>query len=307
MPETMTGLIETPAGIRGALAGGLRRLVDRVGKEPALDDLHLVHTIPKTGTYTLLEFVRSVGLRAEVRGTNHQLCMERSGEAWERDRRSRSFLAGASWERGRMNARWAVHQHLRAGAPAGGFVPPRKAHVISSTREPVGRRLSGAFFRSRKSAEPVAFEAALARLLDEKPATAGLMRGAHWWELDSWFDRNVKATMGIDIFAEPFDQARGWQIYEGEEARLLLIRQESFARLPEAMSAFYGLRVRPAAIPHANAGEQHAYRGSYREAKAKIRVPASVLDTVYSARYTRHFYSPDEIRGFKERWSEPAP
>jgi hypothetical protein len=300
-------MTDRAGGIRGALAGGLQRLADRVGREPALDDLHLVHTIPKTGTYTLLEFIQNLGLRAEIRGTNHQLGLQRSAEAWERDRRSRGFLAGAGWDRGRMNERWAVHLHLRAAAREAGFVPPRRAHVISSTREPVGRRLSGAFFRSRKSTEPVAFEAALARLLDEKPAARGLMAGAHWWELDAWFDANVKETMGIDIFAEPFDQARGWQIYEGEEARLLLIRQESFARLPEAVSAFYGLRVRPAAIPHANAGEQHAYRGSYREAKEKIRVPAPVLDTVYSARYTRHFYSPDEIRGFKERWGELAP
>ncbi|HEX8213216.1 MAG TPA: putative capsular polysaccharide synthesis family protein [Longimicrobium sp.] len=304
----MTEPIGTPAaGIRGALAEGLQRLADRVGREPILDDLHLVHTIPKTGTFTLLEFIQNLGMRAEIRGTNHQLGLQRSRESWDRDRRTRSFLATAAFERGQVNERWAVYRHLRGSAPAAGCIPPRKVHVISSTREPVGRRLSGAFFRSRKNAEPTSMEGALGRLLAEKPTRDGLMGGARWWELDAWFDANVKATMGIDIFAEPFDQARGWQIYEGEEARLLLIRQESFARLPEAMSAFYGLRVRAAAIPHANSGEQHAYRGSYREAKAKIRVPAPVLDTVYSARYTRHFYSPDEIRGFKERWSEPAP
>jgi hypothetical protein len=305
----MTGGHETPAAgrIRGTLAGGLRRLAALVGGEPALPDLHLIHTLPKTGTYTLLEFVRGLGLPAEVRGTNHQLCFRRPPEAWERDGRTRTFLATAAWERGRVDERWAVHRHLRQRAPGAGCVPPRRAHVISSTREPVGRRLSGAFFRSRKKAEPIGVESALGRLLEQEPAGQGLLSGARWWELDSWFDRNVKGIMGIDVFAEPFDHARGWQIYEGEDARLLLIRQESFARLPEAVSAFYGLRARPAAIPHANAGEQHSYSGSYREAKERIRVPASLLDTVYSARYASHFYSPEEIRGFRERWSEPAP
>jgi hypothetical protein len=299
---------ETPGAgrVRRALAGGLRRLAELAGSEPALPDLHLVHTLPKTGTYTLLEFVQKQGL-AELRGTNHQLCLERAAEPWDRDRRTRSFLVTAAWERGRLNERWAVHRHMRERGPTAGCVPPRRVHVISSTREPVARRLSGAFFRSRKNSESLGVESALARLLEETPADRGLMSGARWWELDAWFDRNVKAPLGIDVFAEPFDQARGWQIYEGEDARLLLIRQESFASLPAAVSAFYGLRVRPAAIPHANAGEGHAYRGSYREAKERIRVPASLLETVYSARYARHFYSPDEIRGFKERWSEPAP
>ena len=305
MPETTN---ETPAagGIRGALAGGLRRLADAVGREPVLDDLHLVHTLPKTGTVTLLQFLQELGLPGVVRGTYHQLGWEQPGEAWEWDRRSRSFLAGAAWERGLANERWAVHRHLRARAPAVGCVPPRRGCVISSTREPVGRQLSGAFFRSRTSSVPIGVEAAVARLTQQKPLARGMLSGAHWWELDAWFDHNVKGPLGIDVFAKPFDQARGWQIYEGEHARLLLIRQESFARLPEAVSAFYGLRVRPAAIPHANAGEGHAYRGSYREAKERIRIPAPFLDTVYSARYARHFYSPDEIRGFKERWSEPA-
>jgi hypothetical protein len=301
--------IETPfpGGIRGALAGGLQRLAQLVGREPVLDDLHMILTLPKTGTFTLLEFVQNLRLGGIVCGTNHQLGWEQPAEAWERDRRSREFLAGAAWERGRVNARWAVYRHLRGTVAGAGCVPPRKACVISSTREPVGRRLSGAFFRSRKNSEPISVEAALARLTGDRPGERGLTSGARWWELDAWFDRNVKAPLGIDVFAEPFDQARGWQIYEGEHARLLLIRQESFASLPEAMGTFYGLPVRRAAIPHANAGEGHAYRGSYREAKERIRVPASLLDTVYSARYARHFYSADEIRGFTQRWSEPAP
>ncbi|HEY0153580.1 MAG TPA: putative capsular polysaccharide synthesis family protein [Longimicrobium sp.] len=291
-----------PGGLRGALAGRLQRLADRIGREPILDDLHLVHTIPKTGTYTLLEFVQRLGLRGEVRGTNHQLCLRRSAEVWDRDARPRGFLAATAWDRGRVNECWAVYRRLRSSAPSAGCAPPRRLHVISSTREPVGRRLSGAFFRSRKGPEPISVESALARLMEE-PAQGGPMAGTRWWELDAWFDRNVKETLGIDVFAEPFDRERGWQIYEGEDARLLLVRQESFARLPEAASAFYGLPA-PAAIPHANAGEHHAYRGSYREAREKMRVPAALLDTVYSARYARHFYSDTELQAFRRRWEE---
>lgn len=289
--------------VRGAMAERLRRLAALAGGEPMLEDLHLVLTIPKTGTYTLIELVQSLGLRADVRGTNHQLCSRRPAESWERDPRARAFMVNAAWERGRVNERWAIHHHLRRRAPAAGCIPPRKVHVISATREPVSQRLSGAFFSARENREPMDAAAALARLMERTPLQSGWLSGARWWELDAWFDRNVKETLGIDVFAEPFDRERGWQIYEGEDARLLLVRQESFAGLPEAVSAFYGLPA-PAAIPHANAGENHAYRGSYREAREKMRVPASLLDTVYSARYARHFYSDTELQAFRRRWEE---
>jgi hypothetical protein len=289
---------------RAALAQGLRRLAALAGSPPVLDDLHLILTIPKTGTYTLLELVQSLGLQADVRSTNHQLCSSRPVESWERDPRARTFMVNAAWERGRVNERWAVHRHLRRRAAPTGCVPPRKAHVISATRDPVSQRLSGAFFSARENREPMNVESARARLMERKPLESGWLSGARWWELDSWFDRNVKANLDIDVFAEPFDQARGWQIYEGEDARLLLIRQESFAALPEAVSAFLGLRTPHAAIPHANAGEHHSYRGRYREAQERVRVPASLLDTVYSARYARHFYSDTELQAFIRRWEE---
>jgi hypothetical protein len=290
--------------VRGALAEGLRRLATLAGAAPVLEDLHLVLTIPKTGTYTLLELVQSLGLLADVRGANHQLGWERPAAAWDLNPRPRAFMVNAAWERGRLNERWRVHRHLRRRAIATGCAPPRRLHVISSTREPVGQGLSGAFFSAREYGVAMDAESALARLVDQRPLEAGLLMGVRWWELDCWFDRNVKASLGIDVFAEPFDQARGWQIYEGEDARLLLIRQESFASLPEAVSAFYGLRVSPTVIPHANAGEDHAYRDSYRDAKRRIRIPASLLDTVYSGRYARHFYSDSELQAFRRRWEE---
>ncbi|HEX8451093.1 MAG TPA: putative capsular polysaccharide synthesis family protein [Longimicrobium sp.] len=301
------GPTSSPAAgaIRGALAAGLQRLAGLAGREPMLEDLALILTIPRTGTYTLVELVRGLGIRADVRGTSHQLCLRRPPEEWERDGRRRSVLAAAAWDRGRTNERWEAHRHLRRRAPAAGCDAPRKVHVIASTREPVSQRLSHAFFSASESPELTGVSSALGQLTDREPHRAGLLSGAHWWELDVWFDRHVKPNLGIDVFAEPFDRARGWQIYEGEDARLLLVRQESFDALPEAAGVFFGLRA--GAVPDANAGEGHAYRGSYREARERVRVPASLLDTVYSARYASHFYTPDEIRAFKKRWSEPAP
>src|SRR5581483_10811453 len=41
-----------------------------------------------------------------------------------------------------------------------------------------------------------------------------------------WFDREVKEVFGLDVYAEAFDKARGYQIYENARARLIVIRLE---------------------------------------------------------------------------------
>ena len=291
--------------LRARAARGLRELGYALGvEEPVLGDLHMVLTIPKTGTYTLLAFLQRLGLAGEVRAAYHQLGWQRPAEEWERDGRTRDFLVNGGWERGRVTERWTLHRHLRGRAIHARCIPPSKVSVVVSTREPVSRQLSGIFFRERERRESVSAGFAMSRLLDRSPERTGVVSGGRWWELDTWFDRNVKANFGIGVFAEPFDAARGWQIYEGEDARVLLIRQESFANLPEAARTFYGLRSAPEEIPHANAGHEHGYDAAYREAKEKIRLPGSLLDEVYGARYARHFYSPAELAGFRRRWEE---
>lgn len=296
-PPARTPLITR---VRSLLARGLRRIERTTGVAvPIVDDLHLVLTIPKTGTYTLLEMARALGVRGDLRSANHGLVAQ---EAWDSDARTRGTLLNDGWERGRVVERVAVHRQLRARAHAAQCRAPGKISLLAATREPVGRQLSDIFYKRWEDQQSTTAEEAATIAL--RSHAMRMVLDGRWWELDLWFDQQVKAHFGIDVFAEPFDQARGWQVYEGEDARMLLIRQESFGELPLAMATFYGLPAVPLQVPHENRADEHGYDDPYREAKRKIRLPTSLLETAYSGRYARHFYSEAELLGFRAKWEE---
>ncbi|HLL81356.1 MAG TPA: putative capsular polysaccharide synthesis family protein [Longimicrobium sp.] len=288
---------------RNVLTRGLRLVERASGVEVhPLEELHLVLTIPKTGTYTLLEMARTLGVRGDLRSANHQLVSHADADGWEGDPRNRDFLYNDGWERGRVAERVALHRELRARAALSGCVPPRKISLLVATREPVGRRLSEIFFKRWEVQESTTASEAAAIALGSHHMP--LVHGGRWWELDLWFDQQVRAPFGIDVFAEPFDRARGWQVYEGEDARMLLIRQEDFGQLPAAMSALYGLPSAPARVPHENRADEHGYQDPYRQAKESIKLPPALLDAAYSARYARHFYTEAELKAFRAHWGE---
>jgi hypothetical protein len=289
--------------VRRHLATGLRRLGHALGVEhPTLDDLHLVLTIPKTGTYSLLALAQRLHPNGDVRSANHRLVFHIDEFSDEDDTGTRDFIVNRGWETGRVSERVAVHQRLRRRAQASRSVQPRPISLLVATREPVGRFISGVYFRRWSVQRSTTLDDMRKLVFDPRPLA--IIKSGRWWDLDLWFDHQVKAHFGIDVFAEPFDVERGWQIYEGEDARMLLIRQESFARLPQAIAAFYGLSSVPAEVPHENAGKDHGYEAAYREAKATIKLPDSILDEAYGTRYARHFYSDAELQAFKRRWAE---
>jgi hypothetical protein len=53
---------------------------------------------------------------------------------------------------------------------------------------------------------------------------------------------------------------------------------------------------------NANISEEKNYQTAYREFKDAIHLPCSYLDTVYESRHVKHFYTDEEISGFKARW-----
>jgi hypothetical protein len=46
-----------------------------------------------------------------------------------------------------------------------------------------------------------------------------------------WFDKQLKEPFGIDVYAVPFPRAQGYQIFETDRVRLLVIRLEDLSRV----------------------------------------------------------------------------
>jgi hypothetical protein len=119
-----------------------------------------------------------------------------------------------------------------------------------------------------------------------------------------WFDVQLKAVFGIDVYSSDFPHQQGYNIYNGKNRdRLLLIRLEDLNRIgQEAINLF--LNVKNFNFIPSNVGEEKVYSILYREFK-KLPLPKSYLETMYSTRYARHFYTDKEIENFIHKWMEP--
>ena len=121
-----------------------------------------------------------------------------------------------------------------------------------------------------------------------------------------FFDQEFKGNLGIDLYTTPFPVDRGYQIYEGDKADVLLIRLENLDQcFTQAMEEFLG----PCNIPliSANIGSQKDYATTYQQFKEIIHLPQTYVDRMYNAQFTQHFYSSDEIEAFRTKWiAQPA-
>jgi hypothetical protein len=119
-----------------------------------------------------------------------------------------------------------------------------------------------------------------------------------------WFDRELKTVFGVDIFAEPFDHARGYRIIETPRAKVLVLRMEDLDRaltpsLREILPSSPTL-----GMVRANVRAETEEAAIYRGVKERLRLPKAVVEQVYSSRYVQHLYSPDMVERFRARWSQ---
>lgn len=122
--------------------------------------------------------------------------------------------------------------------------------------------------------------------------------------LEAWYDNQIKALWGIDVFKDPFPQENGYQVYRGESINLIIFRLEDLNRVAgKAFEEFLGFK--DFKIISVNVGEEKAYADLYQKFKQRP-LPASYVDEVYNSRFARHFYSKEEIKQFRQRWTKTA-
>jgi hypothetical protein len=119
--------------------------------------------------------------------------------------------------------------------------------------------------------------------------------------------RELKGYLGINPLELPFDHQRGFQVMETRRGRLLLLRQENFDRLPEALAELLTVPDILFKIPRVNAAEDKKIAAAYKELAPALRFPREFVESVYSDPYATTFYTPKERQIFAARWSEPSP
>ncbi|MBU0689942.1 MAG: putative capsular polysaccharide synthesis family protein [Gammaproteobacteria bacterium] len=179
----------------------------------------------------------------------------------------------------------------------------RRAWVISMVRDPVARDISDVFQNMpihHASLLVPGGEVQIRKTLDALAENFSAFDESSDYAC-TWFDREMKEVFGIDVFATPFDRARGYSILENERARLLLLRMEDMDDIfCDAMQAFMGLSVQ---LGRFNDASDKGYHAAYKAVTGQVRLPRTVAEKIYASRYARHFYSDTMIEAFLNKWT----
>lgn len=176
--------------------------------------------------------------------------------------------------------------------------PATRWNVITLVREPVIRNVSS-FFESLHEFVP---EARTGDVSVETLGHAFVQRFGHAAPLE-WFQKQLVPVFGINPYAAPFPHDAGFQVLEGERARLLIMRTKDLATyFSSAIDAFLGVKIRR--LRRANESEGKWYSAMQQRFLADFRFPPSYLDEMYGSEYARHFYTADELAGFRARFGE---
>lgn len=119
----------------------------------------------------------------------------------------------------------------------------------------------------------------------------------------TWFDQELKEVFGLNVFQYPFNKDRGFDLYSEKNTSLLIMRLENLNEcFQDAMSSFLGKSVQ--ITESRNKADNKEYGDVYTMLKERIELPAWYLDKYYSSNFVKHFYTPAEIKNFRNKWYE---
>jgi hypothetical protein len=116
-----------------------------------------------------------------------------------------------------------------------------------------------------------------------------------------WFNKELKAVFGIDVYGHPFDGEKGYSIIKQDGLEVLVVKLEKLNDLERVVGEFVG-------APHfklinANEASKKEYRDLYRSIRESVKIPRQVVSLYYDGnRFMDHFYSEEEKTSFLKKW-----
>lgn len=181
--------------------------------------------------------------------------------------------------------------------------PDERWKVISLIREPIARNIS-AFFQNAHWLYPDLVERSKRGDLSiDELISVFLEKYPHDIPL-TWFDDELNAALGIDVFKNDFLPEKGMAIYSNKRVDVLLLRMESLSNCGEkGIGDFLG--IKNFRLKNANVGESKQYSSLYEAFKRVILLPESYIKHMYDSKYAKHFYTTTELESFAKKWQKP--
>ncbi len=262
---------------------GLNRELSRVRRAfEGSDQIVLTYTYGKVGSTTTHKAIRN--LPGYQSFQNHFISEEGVAEALQLHRGDHDPVHVLQGE--------AIRHEMEAR-------PDRLIKVITLVRDPVARALSNLFqhpaiLRGNGDIRDSPMETIMATAEEQ------ILYSLDYTE--QWFDRELSALLGLDFFSRDYDRQGGFEIIREGRFELLAGKLE---RLSSDGAGHLGRFLNlgcdlPIPISHARSATGEA--AVYDQVKRSLKLPANLLDKVYSSRVCRHFYTPEELEGFRKLW-----
>lgn len=118
-----------------------------------------------------------------------------------------------------------------------------------------------------------------------------------------FFDNELGASTGIDVYQTPFPHERGYQILEDGPVSLLILRVDTpDSNKVLAINEFLGVSI-PELLQR-NVSSEKAYSALYSQFKKKLRLPRETVVELVDSKYCRHFFTEAERKELLDRWAE---
>lgn len=144
---------------------------------------------------------------------------------------------------------------------------------------------------------------------DPPPDTFGRLVHLFLTDFDAWFERELRAVLGIDVMAAPFPPGPTARVLSERQMTALVYRLEDLHRdspgnpiLRESVKSL--LDTSFASFPLVNATQRRRTDPLYRRFLERLQMPVKLLDRIYSGPTVQKFYLAAEIEAFKSRWAE---
>ncbi len=253
-----------------------------------------------TATIILLHQMGKVG-SSSIKASLEGLCTCHVFHTHWCNPKNLAYHAGVLDESQRVSNRYGDRDHFGEMVNAQIIQPGLASKMVTLVRDPVARNVSSYF---QHLDEIWGIRRAWAHVPISDLAEGFLRIFEHNEPLD-WFDTEVRDMVGIDVMKHRFQTDRKFSIMSNEKWTLLLMRSD----LPDdrkhvALEQLVGTNVPE--IQRTNVGSKKAYASIYKQFKRELVLPEAHLDLMYKAPISTHFFSAEEIRGMRSRWSMAA-
>lgn len=239
----------------------------------------VVYTMGKVASTAVSQAISAAGLPChDVHTLDRMQLARRAFGAVVRGRIPQRHLRAALWSHRKLtNQR---HRYL----------------YITLVRDPIARNLS-AYFENRHL-----LSAATQGVPDpHQVLTHFCATYAHTQPL-TWFDREFKAQLGIDIYAQVLFREKYYN-YDARTNTVIFRTDCTDATKSKVLSQ---LLQRKITVGRSNLGTQSDYSALYAQVQAVATFDPVFVQQVYNSRFARQFWTASERAAFVTRWSRPS-